>query len=56
MKDVAEEIADVLIYLLRLADVLGIELDRAVDEKMAENESKYPVDESRGTATKYDRR
>jgi dCTP diphosphatase len=51
-----EEIADVLIYLLRLADVLAIDLDAAVRAKIAINAKKYPVELSNGSATKYNRR
>jgi dCTP diphosphatase len=52
----AEEIADVQIYLLRLADVLGVSMPTAVADKIADNERKYPVGESKGNATKYSRR
>ena len=45
-----------MIYLLRLADVLHVNLEEAINEKMALNEAKYPVDVSRGNATKYNRR
>jgi NTP pyrophosphatase (non-canonical NTP hydrolase) len=50
------ELADVLIYLLRISDVLGIDLDAAVRTKIALNADKYPIDLSKGNATKYDRR
>ena len=50
------ELADVLIYLLRLADRLNIDLDAAVAVKMQINAEKYPVALARGSATKYDRR
>jgi len=53
---VAEEIADLQIYLLRLADVLRVSLQAAVADKMDQNERKYPVGESKGNATKYSRR
>lgn len=49
----AHEIADVQIYLLRLADKLGVDIPTAVDEKMAVNERKYPADKARGSAQKY---
>ncbi len=52
----AEEIADVLIYLLRLGDKLDIDLERAVVEKIKTNERKYPVHLSKGNAVKYNRR
>ena len=42
------EAADVLIYLLRLADKLEIDLLRAADDKIAQNEQKYPADRFRG--------
>jgi len=50
------EIADVLIYLLRLADRLGVDLDAAVERKLEINAEKYPVALARGNATKYNRR
>ena len=56
MSLVKEEIADVTIYLLRLADVLNIDLDNAVNNKMALNEMKYPVKLSKGNSEKYNRR
>lgn len=56
MARVREEIADVQIYLLRLADKLGVDLEKAVEEKIVLNEGKYPVELSKGNATKADRR
>jgi dCTP diphosphatase len=47
------ELADVFIYLLRIADRLGVELLAAADDKIALNERKYPVDRVRGDARKY---
>jgi NTP pyrophosphatase (non-canonical NTP hydrolase) len=47
------EAADVLIYLLRIADKLGIDLLRAADDKIALNERKYPADRVRGDSRKY---
>jgi len=52
---VREEIADVLIYLLRLADQLQIDLNAAVEDKLARNAEKYPVSLSHGSSLKYDR-
>lgn len=45
---VREEMADVLLYLVRLADVLDVELISAAVDKMAKNAVKYPVETSRG--------
>ena len=50
---VAEEIADIQIYLARLADKLGIDIDKAVSAKLEENKRKYPADRVRGKALKY---
>lgn len=53
---VAHELADVMIYLLRLADRLDIDLDKAVAAKMKINAAKYPVALAKGKATKSTRR
>lgn len=53
--EVAQEIADVLIYLTRLADVLGIDPLQAAFDKIQINAQKYPVEKSRGHNTKYDK-
>jgi len=50
---VREEIADVFAYLIRLADVLEVDLETALTEKMILNAAKYPVQAARGTAAKY---
>ena len=47
------ELADVFIYLLRLADRLDVDLTRAAEDKIALNERKYPVERVRGDARKY---
>ncbi|TQJ01606.1 nucleotide pyrophosphohydrolase [Amycolatopsis cihanbeyliensis] len=51
---VRHEIADVLAYLLRLADVLQVDVVSALADKITVNEAKYPVDLARGSAAKYD--
>lgn len=48
-----EELADVLIYLLRLASIRNIDLEGALNRKLESNEEKYPVLKSRGSAKKY---
>lgn len=50
---VALELADIQMYLVRLADQLGIDLWQAVKQKAALNEAKYPADLVRGKADKY---
>jgi dCTP diphosphatase len=50
---VAEELADVFGYLLRLADELEVDLAQALNHKIEMNELKYPADKARGRSTKY---
>jgi len=45
---VAEELADVLIYCLTMADALKIDLSQTVHQKLVRNAAKYPADEYRG--------
>jgi NTP pyrophosphatase (non-canonical NTP hydrolase) len=52
-KRVAEELADVLFYLVRTASVMGIDLNQAAVEKLAINEQKYPAGKARGSSKKY---
>ena len=47
------EMADVLIYLLRLANKLDVDVMHAATDKLALNEQKYPADRVRGSARKY---
>jgi dCTP diphosphatase len=50
---VREELADVLLYAIRLADKLNVDLSAAAVEKMRINAAKYPIDKSRGNSKKY---
>ena len=51
--EVATELADALIYLVRLADQLGIDLHEATEKKLVRNAEKYPAERVRGSARKY---
>ncbi len=51
---IADEMADVLILLISMADVVGVDLIEAAKRKLAENARKYPVDRAKGNARKYD--
>jgi NTP pyrophosphatase (non-canonical NTP hydrolase) len=53
LEQVRHEMADVLVYLVRLADKLDVDLGNAVQEKMVLNRAKYPADLVRGDARKY---
>ncbi|HET6405982.1 MAG TPA: nucleotide pyrophosphohydrolase [Candidatus Thermoplasmatota archaeon] len=52
---IGEELADVLLYAMLLADKTGVDLLDAVARKLEENARKYPADKARGRADKYDR-
>jgi NTP pyrophosphatase (non-canonical NTP hydrolase) len=51
---VEEEMADVLLYLVRLADKLDVDLAAAARAKIMKNAGKYPVEKARGSSRKYD--
>lgn len=51
---VKDELADVLMYLVRLSSVLGVDLNDVVQEKLKINAEKYPVEKSKNTSKKYD--
>jgi NTP pyrophosphatase (non-canonical NTP hydrolase) len=51
---VTDEIADVQVYLLRLATKLDVNVLEAVEQKMVKNVAKYPADKVRGSSKKYD--
>lgn len=53
MNRVQEEAADIFIFLVYLADSLGIDLLDAVTDKLHQNEMKYPIEKARGTSRKY---
>jgi dCTP diphosphatase len=51
---IGEEIGDILIYLVNLADKLDIDPIQAAQNKIEKNRKKYPVDKSKGKSLKYD--
>ena len=51
--EVEQELADALIYLVRLADQLQVDLLQAAGRKLAVNEARYPAEQVRGSARKY---
>jgi NTP pyrophosphatase (non-canonical NTP hydrolase) len=54
-EEIADELADVAMYLFELADNLGIDLSKAIAKKMKKNAQKYPVEKSKGRHTKYNK-
>lgn len=55
LEAVSDEMADVFVYLLDLADRLGVDLVEVSDRKMDKNALKYPVDKAKGKADKYNK-
>jgi dCTP diphosphatase len=53
--ELSDELADVAVYLLELADNLGIDLPKAIERKMKKNALKYPVEKAKGRHTKYNK-
>ena len=53
LERIREELADVMSCCVLMADVCGLDLDEILQEKVAKNEAKYPVEKARGRADKY---
>lgn len=51
---IEQEIADIAIYLMDLVDVLDIDLEKVIQEKLEQNRKKYPVEDAKGKNLKYD--
>lgn len=50
---VLEELADVMVYCIQMADSLDVDLEEIINSKMDKNEKKYPVEKARGNSKKY---
>ena len=50
---VKEELADVLVYCVHMADALDVNIEQIINIKMDKNEEKYPVEKSKGNSKKY---
>lgn len=53
MQHTRDEISDVFLYLIRLADMLDINLSESLDKKIIKNEKKYPTEVVKGSSKKY---
>ncbi|QXJ37200.1 MazG-like family protein [Parageobacillus caldoxylosilyticus] len=53
LENIKDEIADVVIYALLLSHELGIDVEKAVIDKIKKNEQKYPIEKSFGSKKKY---
>jgi len=56
LEHIKEEFADCVNYLLRFADVMDIDVEKALLDKIEKNKQKYPVETSKGDYVKYDKR
>ena len=52
-EDVCEELADVIIYAILLADKLDVNLEEIIMQKMEKNSKKYPIEKAKGNSKKY---
>ncbi|WP_297991825.1 nucleotide pyrophosphohydrolase [uncultured Clostridium sp.] len=52
-QNVEEELADVMIYCLHMADALNVDINEIINSKMNKNEKKYPIEKSKGNSKKY---
>jgi len=52
-EEVCDELADVIIYCLHMADSLDVNIEDIINSKMNKNEKKYPVEKAKGTSKKY---
>jgi len=55
LNSVEEEIADVLIYALRMCSILSMDVVETVNKKLVKNGEKYPLNKSKGKCSKYNR-
>ncbi|MEG0371838.1 MAG: nucleotide pyrophosphohydrolase [Clostridium sp.] len=53
LKEVSDELADVMIYCLSMADALGVSTEEIIRSKLKKNEKKYPVEQAKGNSKKY---
>lgn len=51
--DIADELADVMYWVLLMSHDLNIDITKSVEKKLKKNEDKYPVDKAKGNAKKY---
>lgn len=53
IEEVADELADVLIYCMYMADAMGFDMKEIIKNKMKKNALRYPIEKSKGNAKKY---
>lgn len=55
LDEVSEELADIFIYGILMAESLGVDIDEIIHSKMDKNNSKYPVEKAKGNSKKYNK-
>lgn len=54
-QEASEELADILIYAVLMAEALEVDISQIMKDKLVKNGTKYPVEKSKGNSTKYDK-
>ena len=54
-KQISDEVADIMLYLLRFCDLADINLETACEQKLKKNKKRYPVKLAKGKSTKYNK-
>ncbi len=52
-EEISDEVADIMAFLIEFCDNSGIDIEKAIESKLQKNAKKYPVNKSKGVATKY---
>ena len=55
LEEIADELADIAMYVFELSDNLGVDLKKAMIKKLAKNAQKYPIEKAKGKHTKYNK-
>ena len=53
--EVSDELADIIVYCMHMADSLDVNIEDIINKKMDKNEKKYPVEKAKGTSKKYNK-
>ena len=51
--EVCDELSDIIVYCIHMADSLGVNMEDIINKKMDKNEKKYPVEKAKGNSKKY---
>ncbi len=54
-QEASEELADILIYAILMAESMKVDINQIIKEKLVKNGKKYPVEKSKGNSTKYNK-